>query len=104
MKLDEIKRFEAKYPKGSLTGKTSSYEEKLKALKHDPVENPLHYNRKGIECIHAIEASMGEEEFKGYLKGNAIKYLWRYKYKDNATEDLGKCIWYASRLKEITHE
>ena len=69
--------------------------------KHDPVNNPLHYNRKGIECINAIEASMGEEEFKGYLKGNAIKYLWRYKYKNNAVQDLEKCIWYTTKLKEV---
>ena len=69
--------------------------------KHDPVNNPLHYNRKGIECINAIEASMGEEEFKGYLKGNAIKYLWRYRYKNNAVQDLEKCIWYTTKLKEV---
>ena len=68
---------------------------------NDPVNNPLHYNRKGIECINAIEASMSNEEFKGYLKGNAIKYLWRYKYKNNPIEDLSKSMWYTSKLKEL---
>lgn len=68
---------------------------------NDPVNNPLHYNRKGIECINAIEASMSNEEFKGYLKGNAIKYLWRYKYKNNPVEDLEKSMWYSNKLKEL---
>ena len=67
----------------------------------DPVNNPLHYNRKGVECIQAIEASMSNEEFKGYLKGNAIKYLWRYKYKNNPVEDLEKSMWYSNKLKEL---
>ncbi len=68
---------------------------------NDPVNNPLHYNRKGVECINAIEASMSNEEFKGYLKGNAIKYLWRYKYKNNPIEDLSKSMWYTNKLKEL---
>ena len=71
---------------------------------HDPVNNPLHYNRKGIECITAIEASMSEEEFKGYLKGNAMKYLWRYRYKNNAVQDLEKCMWYTAKLKETVDD
>lgn len=66
----------------------------------DFVNNPPHYNRKGIECIDAIEASMSEEEFKGYLKGNVEKYLWRYTYKGKPKEDIEKAEWYLKRLKE----
>ncbi len=66
------------------------------------VNNPEHYshNRKGVECIEAIEASMSEEEFKGYLKGNVLKYMWRYSYKGKPTEDLKKARWYHDRLME----
>ena len=46
---------------------------------------------------------MSEEEFRGYLKGNAVKYLWRYRYKDDEVQDLAKCIWYASKLKEVVN-
>lgn len=67
---------------------------------NDLVNKPAHYNTGNIECIEAIEASMSEEEFKGYLKGNAMKYLWRYTYKGNAVQDLEKCIWYTTKLKE----
>ena len=40
--------------------------------------NPSHYKRGDVECIDAIKASMSAEAFKGYLKGNNIKYMWRY--------------------------
>ena len=68
----------------------------------DPVEQPDHYNKGAIEAIEAIKASMPEQEFRGYLKGNALKYLWRYDYKGKPVEDLRKCRWYIDRLiKEI---
>jgi hypothetical protein len=69
---------------------------------HDPVNSPKHYadNDGGIECIEAIEASMSMEEFKGFLKGNVQKYVWRYAQK-NGTEDLKKAKWYLERLITI---
>ena len=66
--------------------------------KPDPVERPDHYNSGAIEAIEAIKASMPEQEFRGYLKGNALKYLWRYDYKGKPVEDLRKCKWYIERL------
>lgn len=66
----------------------------------DMVNQPPHYNTGGVECIEAIEASMSREEFVGYLKGNAMKYLWRYKHKGRPVEDLNKCLWYLELLKE----
>lgn len=65
---------------------------------NDPVNNPSHYNRKGVEAIDAIEASMSREEFQGYLKGNVMKYIWRYLYKAKPLEDLKKAEWYLKRL------
>ena len=66
---------------------------------HDPVNSPKHYadTDGGIECIEAIEASMSMEEFKGFLKGNVQKYVWRYAQK-NGAEDLKKAKWYLDRL------
>jgi hypothetical protein len=66
----------------------------------EAVDSPPHYNQSGIECIQAIEASMSKEEFQGYCKGNAQKYLWRYKYKGKEKEDLQKAQWYLNRLVE----
>lgn len=54
------------------------------------VEHPSHYNQdSSIECIDAIKASLGKDGFVDYCKGNCMKYLWRYKYK-NGVEDLKK--------------
>jgi hypothetical protein len=65
---------------------------------HDPVNFPIHYaDGNGVECIDAIEASMSTEEFKGFLKGNVQKYVWRYAQK-NGAEDLKKAKWYLERL------
>ena len=47
----------------------------------------------------AIEAALTEEEFKGYIKGNVLKYTWRENYK-NKIEDLKKAAWYLNRLIE----
>ena len=69
----------------------------------DPVNNPQHYNTGNIECIEAIQESMSPEAFKGYLKGNTMKYLWRYDYKGKASEDLEKAGWYLNKLiKEVS--
>ena len=59
-----------------------------KKIKEDLVNNPSHYNSSGIECIDAIKASMSPEEYRGYLKGNVMKYTWRYTYKKHPLEDL----------------
>lgn len=68
--------------------------------KNDVVNHPAHYTKGGIECIEAIEASMTDEEFRGYLKGNVIKYVWRYRDKDNDVQDLDKAEWYICKLKK----
>lgn len=63
----------------------------------DPVNKPMHYNQGGIECIDAIQASMTDEQFAAYCKGNIMKYLWRYENK-NKKQDLLKAEWYLRRL------
>lgn len=64
----------------------------------DVVNSPEHYRQGGIEAIEAIKASMSREEFEGYLKGNAMKYLWRYRHKGKPGQDLRKAKWYLDRL------
>ncbi len=67
----------------------------------DMVGAPKHYNTGNIECIEAIEESMSSHAFKGYLKGNCMKYLWRYDYKGKQVEDLQKAGWYLNKLTEM---
>ena len=68
----------------------------------DPVNNPVHYNAGGIEAIDAIMAATNEQS-EGYLQGNILKYLWRYRYK-NGLEDLHKAQWYLNKLIEVYKE
>ena len=70
----------------------------------DVVAKPYHYNTGNIECIEAIEESMSEFAFKGYLKGNCMKYLWRYDYKGKQVEDLKKAGWYLNKLTKMVVE
>ena len=65
--------------------------------KPDLVNSPPHYNSGSIECIDAIEESMTPEAFKGYLKGNIQKYMWRYELK-KGLQDVLKAEWYLNRL------
>ena len=68
---------------------------------NDSVNHPSHYTKGNIECIDAIESSMNFNAFCGYLKGNVMKYLWRYENKGKAVEDLEKAQWYISKLIDI---
>lgn len=66
----------------------------------DMVNHPAHYTAGGIECIDALKAAtVGLEGIQAVCTANAIKYLWRWKFK-NGTEDLKKAIWYINRLIE----
>jgi len=65
----------------------------------DNVNHPSHYTDGNIECIEAIEAQLSAEEYRGYLKGNIAKYLWREKHK-GGVESLKKAEWYLKRLIE----
>ena len=62
--------------------------------------NPDHYKGGGIECIDYLKAKLTDEEFRGFLKGNAIKYLSRAEKKGGA-EDYKKAAWYTTMLSGV---
>ncbi len=65
----------------------------------DPVNHPAHYTQGAIECIEAIRAALTPEEFRGFCKGNALKYVWRTNHK-GGDQDLNKAAWYIARAVE----
>lgn len=67
-------------------------------MKADMVNSPPHYKVGGIEAIEYIQAKLSPEEFAGYCRGNALKYLSRAGHKDDAAQDYRKAIWYIERL------
>ena len=68
------------------------------------VDHPPHYNNGSVECIEAIEAMLTPDEFIGYLRGNSLKYRWRFRYKSKPIEDLRKARWYEERLLKFLLE
>ena len=47
----------------------------------DPDAPTDHYRQGDIECIDAIRAALTDDEWRGYCKGNVLKYTWREKHK-----------------------
>ena len=69
-------------------------------LENDSVNHPSHYTNGDVECIDAIRSSMNFPSFCGYLQGNIMKYVWRYRLKEHPVEDLKKARWYMDKLIE----
>ena len=63
----------------------------------DNVNSPSHYNEGQVECIDAIRAALTDEEFRGFCKGNVLKYTWREKHK-GGNESLEKAVWYLKQM------
>lgn len=72
------------------------YAEKVE--KTDNVNNPAHYCQGGIKVIDYLKAKMTAEEFKGFLRGNVLKYVSRAEAKGKEKEDYEKALWYLKRL------
>lgn len=69
----------------------------------DKVNHPSHYNRYSREVIESIKGLCTPDEFRGYLKGNIIKYSARYSGKDGI-QDIDKLAKYTQFLKEFELE
>ena len=70
----------------------------------DKVNHPNHYKlENGNEVIDVIKMALTSEEYRGYLKGNMLKYLLRCE-KKNGGEDIDKQTMYAEFLKKEVEE
>lgn len=59
-----------------------------------------HYTNKDIQPWDAMQSWMTEEQFKGFLIGNVIKYSARFQDKGGVL-DLQKCKHYLDKLIEV---
>ena len=66
----------------------------------DPV-NPDHYKKGDGECIDAIKSCLTPDEWRGFLKGTAVAYLWQLGHKDTPEQDARKTMWYVSWLAGV---
>lgn len=79
-----------------------SYTNELK-LKDDKkvINHPARYGGDTTyECIKVLQAWVSEEEYRGFLRCNAIKYLCRAGKKDEIVQELKKSVWYINKLIE----
>lgn len=65
----------------------------------DLIDNQPHYKKQEIEPIDLMRKNFSKEEFAGFLQGNVLKYMLRYKDK-NGIEDLKKAKTYLIWLIE----
>lgn len=63
----------------------------------DMVNQPAHYNMGKYEVLDVIKDWLTPEEFRGYIKGNLIKYISRERLK-NGDEDMKKAEFYLHYL------
>jgi hypothetical protein len=75
-------------------------------MEADEINSPVHYNTGSMETIDLIREGMSNDEFLGYLKGNVLKYICRYrhKHKENPVKDLMKARWYIEKLISTMRE
>lgn len=76
------------------------------AAQQHPIDHPAYYGGEDnpYEAIKVIRAWLTREEFAGFLKGTALKYMCRAGRKEDGTEarDFGKAEWYvAAHVKEL---
>ena len=62
-----------------------------------------HYRAKTVQPWTAMESWMNPTEFEGFLRGNVIKYIARYRDKDGL-KDVYKAKHYMERLVEHLEE
>jgi hypothetical protein len=83
------------------TPETPETQRVIMVVQPDPVNHPAHYTHGGIETIDFIQAKLTPEEFRGYLKGNILKYGSRIGHKENDMQDAGKLAWYTNKLRTV---
>lgn len=78
------------------------HEKVLAVEKKDMVNHPIHYGGEDnpYECIKVLKEWLSKEEYKGFLKGNTLKYLCRQGKKDDSLQELKKAKWYLEKLIE----
>jgi hypothetical protein len=82
-----------------VAGLNSTTPQDWDAVRPDNINSPPHYTFGGIETIAFIAAKLSPEEYRGYLRGNLLKYASRMGSKGE--DDAGKAAWYAKRLEML---
>ena len=85
-------------------GAPETWYESPKATQYTPNTRQVggaHYKSMGVQPWDAMESWLSLEEFQGFLKGNAIKYLARAGKKAGLLSDVQKAQHYLEKLIEV---
>lgn len=63
-----------------------------------------YYKESAIEPILLMATLLTENEFKGFIKGNMIKYSLRAPYKGQQESDTYKARWYSALLDYLQQD
>ena len=82
---------------------TDLFERSLNGITADDLQiSGNHYKEMPVQPWAVMEAVLTPEEFRGFLKGNIIKYSMRAGRKDGS-DDGGKAKHYIQKLQEVTN-
>ena len=59
-----------------------------------------HYHQNGLDPLEVMRRTFPPEQYEGFLRGNALKYIMRYPLKGAPMEDLEKAEEYIQMLLE----
>lgn len=84
--------------------KCETIEKQLPNICADDIQvSGSHYKDMGMQPWAVMQAVLTPEEFRGFLKGNVIKYAMRQGKKQDS-DDSGKAKHYKQKLEEVTRE
>lgn len=69
----------------------------IKIKPKDSVTEPPHYKNLAIDTLELMSVNFSDEAYMGFLEGNVLKYVMRYKMK-NGVQDLRKAQYYLELL------
>ena len=62
--------------------------------------NQKHYQIATTQPIEIMQMYLSPEEFQGFLRGNAMKYLLRVGHKDESSQEIDKAYQYIMWLRQ----
>jgi hypothetical protein len=68
----------------------------------DFINNSPHYD--GLACLRAIEVALGREQYIGFLRGQVIKYNWRFGRKGDDGEQAEKAKFYQDEIVRVVNK
>lgn len=84
-------------------GKHLSKKNKMQPLSKGLAAHQKHYQIAPVELIEILQMYLPPEQFQGYLRGNALKYLLRMGHKDEPKKEIDKAYQFSKWLRQAAN-